>query len=104
MARYYGNVGFAKQVETAPGVWVDEIVERPYSGSVIRDTHKWQSDEYLNDKFTVSNQISVVADIYALTNFPHIKYVEWMKSKWRVSNIEINRPRIIITLGGLYNG
>lgn len=104
MARYYGKVGFAMQVESAPGVWVDDIQERPYSGDLIRDTHKYQSGEYLNDDFTVSNQISIVADIYALKNFPHIKYVVWMENKWRVSNIEVNRPRLIITLGGLYNG
>lgn len=104
MARYYGTIGFAVQGESAPGVWQDIISERQYSGDVIRDTHKWQSTEHLNDNFTVSNQISIVADVYALENFPSIKFVTWMGNKWRVSNVEVNRPRLIMTIGGIYNG
>lgn len=104
MARYYGNVGFAIQTEGAPGVFKDDISERPYSGNVIKDTHKWQSGEHLNDNFTVSNQISIVADIYAFTKFPFIKYVEWMGNRWSVTNVEVHRPRLILTIGGLYNG
>lgn len=104
MARYYGKVGFAIQAESAPGVWSDDISERSYQGDVIRDTHKWQSGEYLNDNFTISNQISIVADIYAFQNVPFIKYVSWMGNNWKVTNAEIKRPRIILTIGGIYNG
>jgi|SRR5689334_9631591 len=108
MARFYGKVGYGESVETEPGVsgvWEDVITEIEYQGDVVRDTRNLQENpESLNDNITVSNSISIVADQYAIENFIFIKYVEWSGVRWRVSNVEVRRPRLILSLGGVYNG
>lgn len=107
MARFYGKVGYGKSVETpdGSGVFVDEITEYNYQGDVVRDNRNLQeSQDKLNDDITVSNMISVVADKYAIENFIFIKYVMWSGIRWRVTSVEVNRPRLILSLGGVYNG
>lgn len=104
MARYYGSVGFAKTVESMPGVWTEAVVPRKYYGDVIRNNRRYQSSENLNDDFTISNQISIIADPYAFSNVYNIRYVEWLGSKWKVSNVDVQYPRLILEVGGVYNG
>ena len=101
--RYYGNVGYGNSVETSPGVWEDQIVLRPYYGDVVRNTRRLQTSEYLNDDISVSNSISIIADAYAYENFFAIRFVEWMGTKWKVDSVEVQRPRLILSLGGVYN-
>lgn len=102
--RYYGKVGYVTTVETRPGVWEDsEIVERPYYGEVLRYSRRWQGTDQLNDNLTISNQISILADPYAYEHFSDIKYIYWMNVKWKVPTIEVNYPRLILTLGEVYN-
>ncbi len=103
MAKFYGKIGFAKTVETTPGVWEEEIVEHEYYGDVIRNTRRLQSADKVNDDINVSNEISIVADPFVTENFHAMRYVVFMGSKWKVSNVEIQYPRLILTLGGLYN-
>jgi len=103
MARFCGNVGYARQVETVPGVWTDQIVERKYYGDFSRNEQRWQSSEYVNEKFNIDNAISIIADPYAYENLQFIVYVEFMGVKWKVQSLMINRPRIVLQLGGLYN-
>lgn len=101
--RYYGNIGYGNSVETSPGVWEDQIVLRPYYGDVVRNTRRLQTSEYLNDDISVSNSISIIADAYAYENFFAIRFVEWMGTKWKVDSVEVQRPRLILSLGGVYN-
>lgn len=103
MARFYGSVGFAETRETARGVWEEIIIERNYTGDVIRNTRRLQPSEHLNDNISVNNQISILADPYAYDNFHSIRYVCWMNSKWKVSSVEVQYPRLILEIGGLYN-
>lgn len=102
MAKFYGTIGFGETKETAPGVWVEEIVEKNYYGDLIRNSRRLQSGEYLNDNITVSNEISILADPYASTNFHSMRYVSFMGAKWKISNVAVQYPRLILTLGGLY--
>lgn len=101
--KYYGNVGYANSVETSPGVWEDKIVTRPYYGDILRNTRRLQTGEYLNDDISVGNSISIIADAYAYENFFSIRFVEWMGVKWKVDTVEVQRPRLILSLGGVYN-
>ena len=103
MAKFYGVIGYAETKETAPGVWREVITERSYYGDVIRNTRRWESSEHLNDDLNVNNLISIVADAYANENFFAMRYITWMGSKWKVTNVEVQRPRLILTIGGLYN-
>lgn len=104
MAKFYGAIGYAKQVEAMPGVWKEIITVRNYFGEVIRNTRRLQSTEHLNDDVNVSNQISIVADPFAMNNFHSMRYVEFMGAKWKVSDVEVQFPRLLLTFGGLYNG
>ena len=106
MARFYGTVGYGEPVESPPesGVWRDQIVEYPYTGDVIRNTRKLEGGEGLNDDINVGNSISVVADQFADANFFKIKYVRWMGVLWKVTSVEVRRPRLILSLGSVYNG
>lgn len=107
MARFYGEVGYGDSVETpnGSGVWVDTITEVSYFGDVIRDTRKLDaSPDNLNDDISVANSISIVADDYANIHFYKIKYVRWQGILWTVSTVEVRSPRLILSLGSVYNG
>ena len=104
MAKFYGAIGFAETVETDPGIWEEKIVERSYSGDVIRNIRKLQSSSNsVNDNINVSNSISIVADPYAEQNMYAMRYVVFKGSKWKISSVDVNYPRLILTIGGLYN-
>lgn len=103
MAKFHGKIGFLDTQETAPGVYSEVITEKEYYGDVLRNSRRYENGEYLNDNLALNNQISVVGDVFAWTNFQTMRYVEWMGSLWKVTNIEIQRPRLILTIGGVYN-
>lgn len=103
MSKWYGKIGFGRTVENVPGVHEETIVERPYFGDVLRNFRRWQSGEYLNDDLNVSNQISVVADPFAYQNFHSIRYIEFMGARWKVSSVEVEYPRLVLEVGGVYN-
>lgn len=105
MARFYGPIGFApKSVETSPGVWEEIEEARNYYGDMLMTDYRTQPTQDLNDDLKLSNRVSIVADPFALMNFSQIKYVEWMGTRWKVTNVEVQRPRIILSFGGVYNG
>lgn len=106
MAKFYGKVGYAETVEkpVGSGIWVESIVEREYYGDLIRNTRRLQSDNQVNDDINVSNEISIVSDPYANQNFYAMRYVEFMGTKWKVTNVEVQYPRLILSVGGVYNG
>lgn len=103
MARFYGKVGYAETVETAPGVFKEKIVPRNYYGDVTRIIRRWSDSDNLNGNLSINNSISIVADAYAYSHFSAIRYVEWMDQRWKVSSVEVERPRLILTLGEVYN-
>ena len=104
MAKFYGMIGFAETTETSPGVWEEIIMTRPYFGDVIRETRQLRSGtDKVNDDININNRISIVADAYALSHFHTMRYVEWMSTKWKVSDIEVAHPRLILSVGGVYN-
>lgn len=103
MAKFYGAIGYAVTEKTAPGVWEEVISEYNYSGDVIRNTGRWQPGTTLNDNLTINNLISIVADPFAYEHFSAIRYIKWMGASWKVTNVEVLRPRLILTIGGVYN-
>jgi hypothetical protein len=104
MAKFYGSVGYSETVETTPGVYTSRIIERDHYGDLLRNMSRWQAGNSLNDDLTINNQISIVADQYAYENFQSMKYVKFMGAKWKVTNVEVQRPRLILSVGGVYNG
>lgn len=104
MAKFYGKIGFAELVETAPGVWKEQIIEHSYSGDFNRNRRRLQSTDQVNDDINVANEISIIADPYATNNFLSIRYAEFMGAKWKISDVDVQYPRLILSIGGLYNG
>ena len=101
--KYCGQIGYSQTVETSPGVWTETITERTYYGDVIRSNRRLQDYNQINDNVTISNEISVIADPYACHNFHMIRYLTFMGTKWKVSSVDVQYPRLILTIGGLYN-
>jgi len=104
MAKYYGSVGYEDTVESAPGIFKEEIIPRDYYGDILQNNRKLENSGEINDSINVSNQISIVADPYAMQNFWRIRYATFMCQKWKVKDVKVEFPRLILTLGGLYNG
>lgn len=104
MTRFFGEVGYGKLVEKSPGVWEDNITARTYYGDVIRNSRKVDEDSGVNNDLTVGNSISIVADAYANNHFFQIRYVRWAGTLWVVADVEVRSPRLILRLGGVYNG
>lgn len=104
MAKYAGKIGFTSYDETVPGVTTEVIIEKLYYGDVIKEAHRWAPADKVNDDIQIQNRLSIVADPYAFENFFAIKYVTWSGVKWKVSTVELQHPRLIIALGGVYNG
>lgn len=104
MAKYYGRIGYSVTTETSPGVWKPTIVERYYYGDVTRNMRREESAQQVNDDININNTISIVADDFAYGHSATMLYIEFMGSFWKISGIEVNYPRLILSIGGVYNG
>lgn len=104
MAKWFGKIGYAETVETEPGIWEEQITEREYFGDIISDRWKRQNSGDINDNINLANVISIIADPFAYDNCSKIIYAEYLGSKWKISDIDPQRPRLLLTLGGVYNG
>lgn len=103
--KWHGTIGYAESVEVRPGVWDEQWTERPYYGDLIRNARRLQSADYkTNDDVVVSNTLSIVADPYAMNHFHSMRYAELYGAKWKVDFVDVQPPRLLLTLGGVYNG
>lgn len=102
--KFAGMVGYETLSEVRPSVWQQTIVERKYRGDVNRVSRRFQSVEKVNDDVVISNEIEILADAFAFENFQNIKYVTWMGTKWTVNTVTVEPPRLILEIGGVYNG
>lgn len=106
MAKFHGNIGYGESQEIPPdsGIWKDVITEQEYYGDVLQATRNLESGEGLNKDITVSNRISILADQYANEHYFAIRYIQWEGVLWTVTKVEVQRPRLILSLGSVYNG
>ncbi len=105
MSKWYGKIGFTYTGEIEPGLWVEnEVIERQYFGDTMSNRWKRQNSGNVNDDINISNQISVLADPYAMNHVSSMTWIEFSNEKWKVTDVEVQYPRLIITLGGVYNG
>lgn len=104
MAKWFGVIGYTETKETSPGVFTEQITEQQYYGDTIGTKWYNQNSNNVNGDININNRISIIADPFAYENFQFIRYAEYMGVKWNVSNVEVQRPRLILTLGGVYNG
>lgn len=108
MAKYFGIIGFAETIETDPvnhpGVYEEVVTERQYYGDILSNNRRYERGEGLNDDLNVRNEISILADPFAITNFSKMKYLTWLGSKWKVTDVKVDFPRMTLSVGGIYNG
>jgi hypothetical protein len=105
MAKFCGPIGYAIPTETRPGFWEDVIEEHTLFGDVLRDGARWSaSPDSTNDDLTLNSQFSVVADPFAQNHFSNMKYIRYMGANWKITSVEPKSPRLIISVGGVYNG
>lgn len=104
MAKFHGIVGFVDYEESTPGVWTEVVTEREYAGDLKRKNNRFVSSQHINDNLAINNQIEIVADPYINQHFPSIRYVIWNGTKWKVTSVEDQFPRLILALGEVYNG
>lgn len=104
MTRFYGVVGYIDTKETSPGVWEEIPTEKKYRGDITKNIKRFDSGDSLNDNISLNNTISIIADAYAYKNYFAIRYIEWMGARWKVTSVEVQRPRLILSVGGVYNG
>lgn len=103
MAKWCGIIGYAVTNETSPGVWTEDITERLYYGDVVRNIRRLQTTEHVNDDINVSNEFSILADPFAFDNFHSMRYIEFMGTKWKITSVDVQYPRLVLTVGGVYN-
>ena len=105
MAKFFGKVGYnLGSVESKPGVWVEQIAERDYYGDIVRNARRLNEVEKVNMDLSTGNSISILADAYANEHFFAMRFVEWAGALWTVTEVEVLRPRLLLRLGGVYNG
>lgn len=108
MAKFYGIVGYAESIEKEPGVYIDNIIEKKYTGDLLQNYGRNESSGNVNDDINISNRVSIRANPYASEHFHQIKYVKFIIPKlsgvWKVTSAEVTYPRLILTIGGVYNG
>lgn len=103
MAKYYGIIGFAVTEEVKPGLWKEQIKELPYYGDLVRSSRRLETADQVNDNVNLSNDISIVSDPFANQNFHSIRYAVYMGTKWKVVNVDVQYPRLVLSTGGIYN-
>lgn len=103
MAKFYGKIGYAETVETEPGIWEEQVTDRLYFGDLLSNFRNLQNSGEVNDNVNIANKISIVSDPYANEHFHSMRYAEFMGTKWKITNVEVLYPRLVLTLGGMYN-
>lgn len=104
MAKFCGKIGYAETKEISPGVWEEIITERLYYGDLMRNTRRLRIASKINEDIVISNEISIIADQFAYENFHSMRYAEFMGAKWKIDSVEVQHPRLILSLGDVYNG
>lgn len=105
--KFSGKIGYCYSEEGTGekiGTWEDVTVERPYYGDVLSAARRLEQGADILDNVNISNRISIMADAFLYEHFAHMRWIEWMGSKWKIKTAEIKRPRLILEIGGVYNG
>lgn len=106
--RFSGVVGYAVSTETSPGVWTDVMTEKPYFGDVVTNSRRLEAPSMVppvaNPGIALSNSFSIVADAEAYENTLNMRYVIWDSVYWQITDVAVQRPRLILTVGGQWNG
>lgn len=104
MRKIHGKIGYATETETYPGVWEETIIERDYYGELVKNRANIERNNSANGNITFASNISIIADQYVTRYFHNIRYVTYLGTKWSVTSIEPDYPRMLLSIGSVYNG
>ena len=104
MAKWYGQIGFGETTEVERGIYKFVITEHPYYGDLSSQRYSAATADQINDDVKMTNTLSIVADPYAMEHCGYMKYVVIHNCLWKVNSVEIQYPRLVIQIGGVYNG
>lgn len=104
MARFHGKVGFIEPKEIEPGIWEDTPVEKSYTGVILSAHTKWEENQSLNDNLTLSTRVAITMNTTQTCSLGYIRYVSLHGQRWCVTKIDVQAPKVILSIGGLYNG
>lgn len=97
-------LGFSeKNKEVRPGVWKMQPEEVTHRAKLLTYNKDYDSGEEVNDDLKLRNRYEIVMKDKKL-DYQDMRYVIVKGTKWKVSALEFLEVRIIITLGGVYNG
>lgn len=102
--KFTGKLGYSITQETSPGIWEDKIVEKDITGDTLSSNYRFENPSDAILDINLQTKISVVIDTYIKDHFGYIKYVKFQGVAWNVKSVDMQYPRLILTLGGLYNG
>lgn len=103
MNKFYGLLGFEESVETSPDVWEPKLTWRPYYGDILGFKKRVGSTDKVNDDINISNTISILSDSYAYSHLSNVKCIKWLGSIWKITDVDVQYPRLTLSIGGLYN-
>ena len=109
MAKFFGIVGFAADVIEGEGenegIAIEApVIERQYYGDFVQMNRRYENGKDINDDLQLNVRVSILADDYLNEHLRAIKYIDLNGALWKVTNVEPARPRLILSIGGLYNG
>lgn len=109
MSKWCGKIGLAicaeEDPENNPGVWTDIIKEVPAKGEIIKTSYRYQSNtDSTNDDISLNMSLSIISNTYLTNNFQSIKYITYKNGVWSVTGVSLENRRLILSIGGIYNG
>lgn len=106
MGLFYGPIGFVETIEepAGSGIWVEVPIEKKYRGEIQRNSKRWDASDSVNPNLNISNTISIVADPYISNKLNCVRYIKWLGGYWEITSVDVELPRLILSVGGVYNG
>lgn len=104
MNQFRGKIGFSIPVNKGHGIYDNSVVERTYRGDILSQSRKLDAGTNINDNIDMNIRLSILSDDFLNVHLSQITYVHYMGGVWKVKSIEPSRPRIVLALGGVYNG
>ena len=105
MNRVIIKLGFSYTRDDGHGVWKQVNTEKVYKAEIT--SHKWylnREKDTPNVSYKTGESFSVLMDSFLQENLGYITYVVLNGVKWDISSIDVQRPRVHITPGGMYHG
>lgn len=106
MARAAVIIGSSKPMTEVPddGIARDEYVERKFRATVTRLNNNMVSSGDVIDNLKMDMNFQIKMDKWTYENFQWLRYLVYNGAKWKITNVQVQRPNMIVQVGGIFNG